>query len=215
MTSNYVSPNYEHGKLESPSYSDLVDVFEDRMRKWLLEPIQHLLTREHGDIPAISLALGYFEGVEIYCSGQDSKGTSKEFFRRGFKRIFRPKPEDHHIFDEMINGLYVQARCGFAHDGLFRNRVFFSEGRPEALNVTWPKKNGEFDNSGELESIVINAKCFVDGAVKHFDQYVNALRSETDATLKANFLAVVDLKWGLNEPDRIIGMTGSEFFGKA
>lgn len=215
MTINHVSPSYEHTKIDSPSYSDLVDVFEDRMRKWLLDPAQHLLTLEHGEVPAIALILGYFEGIEIYYSGQDSNRASKEFFRRGFQRIFRPKAENDHLFDEMVNGLYIQARCGFSHDGLFRNRVFFSDARPEALSITWPSKNGEFDMTGQLESIVINAKRFVDGVVKHFEQYVAALRSETDATLKANFLAAVDLKWGLNEPDRFIGMTESEFFGRA
>lgn len=215
MTDHYVSPSHTHEKLDSPSYADLVDIFDDRMRNWLLDPAQHLLSLEHGAVPAISLILGYFEGIEIYYTGKDSKGSSKEFFRRGFQRIFRPKPENNHLFDEMVNGLYVQTRCGFAHDGLFRNRVFFSDGRPEALNVTWPKKNGEFDKDGEVESIVINARRFIDGVVKHFNQYIAALRSETDAALKANFIAAVDLKWGLNEPDRFIGMTESEFFGGA
>lgn len=214
MALSHVSPSYEHTKLESPSYSDLVDVFEDRMRKWLLEPAQHLLSMEYGDVPAISLTLGYFEGIEIYFSGQDSDRTSKEFFRRGFQRVFQPRPESAHIFDETVNGLYVQARCGFSHDGLFRNRVFFSDGRPEALTITWPKKDGEFVKTSQIESIVINAKRFVDGVVRHFEQYVADLRSEEDETLKANFLKVVELKWGLNEPPRFIGMTENEFFGK-
>lgn len=215
MADHYVSPTHTHEKLDSPSYSDLIDVFESRMRKWLVEPAQHLLTIEHGDVPAVSLVLGYFEGIEIYCSGQDSKGSSKEFFRRGFKRIYRPAPENDHLYDQIIDGLYVQARCGFAHDGLFRNRVFFSDGRPEALNITWPRKNGEFVKDGQLESIVINAKRFVEGVAKHLDQYVADLRSEKDQALKENFLAAVALKWGLDEPDRVIGMTEDEFFGRA
>jgi hypothetical protein len=212
ITLHHVSPNHTHEKLDAPSYGDLIDVFEDRMKKWLLQPAVHLLTIEHGDIPAVSLILGYFEGIEIYCSGKDSKGASKEFFRRGFQRVFSAKPENAHLFDEIVDGLYVQARCGFAHDGLFRNRVFFSNARPEALNVTWPRKNGEFVKDGHVESVVINAARFIDGVVKHFDRYVADLRSETDAALKANFLAAVDLKWGLHEPNRVIGMSESEFF---
>jgi hypothetical protein len=208
----HISPTHTHEKLDSPSYSDLVDVFEDRIRKWFLEPALHLLNLEHGDVPAVSLVLGYFEGIEIYHSGQDSNGASKDFFRRGFQRVFSTKPENAHLFDGVVDGLYVQARCGFAHDGLFRNRVFFNDSRPEALNVTWPRKDGEFVKDGHLESIVINAARFVDGVIKHFDQYIAALRSETDPVLKANFLAAVDLKWGLTEPDRIIGMTENEFF---
>ncbi|BAU49644.1 hypothetical protein SVA_3096 [Sulfurifustis variabilis] len=211
-TVHHISPSHTHEKLESPSYSDLVDVFEDRMRKWLLEPALHLLTLEHGDAPAVSLVLGYFEGIEIYCSGKDSKGASKESFRRGFQRVFRTKPENSHLYDEIVDSLYVQARCGFVHDGLFRNRVFFSDARPEALNVTWPRKDGEFVKDGHLESVVINAARFVDGVVVHFNSYISDLRAESDPDLKANFLAAVELKWGLNEPDRVIGMSESEFF---
>ena len=214
-TPHHISPIHTHEKLDSPSYSDLVDVFEDRMRKWLIEPALHLLKLEHGDVPAVSLILGYFEGIEIYHSGQDSKGASKAFFRRGFQRVFSTKPENAHLFDEVVDGLYVQARCGFAHDGLFRNRVFFNDARPKALNITWPRKDGEFVKDGHLESVVINAARFVGGVIKHFDKYIAALRSETDPVLKANFLAAVDLKWGLAEPDRVIGMTESEFFSGA
>ncbi len=214
-TLHHISPNHSHEKLNSPSYGDLVDVFEDRMRKWLLDPALHLLKLEHGDVPAVALVLGYFEGIEIYYSGKDSKGASKDFFRRGFQRVFSTKPENAHLFDEVTDGLYVQARCGFAHDGLFRNRVFFNYARPEALSFTWPRKDGAFVKDGHLESVVINAARFVDGVIKHFDRYIAALRSESDPVLKANFLTAVDLKWGLNEPDRVIGMTESEFFSGA
>lgn len=211
-TLNYVSPSHTHEKLDSPSFLDLVDVFEDRIRNWVLEPSKSLLALEHGAVPAFALVLGYFEGIEMYISGDDSKGRSKEFFRRGFQRVFRMKPENAHFFDDIVDGLYVQARCGFAHDGLFRNRVFFSSTRAEALNATWPKKDGEFVRNGHLESVVINAARFIDGVVEHFDKYVAELRSEADPELKARFLQVVGIKWGLNEPDRVIGMTEDEFF---
>ncbi len=215
ITVHHISPTHTHNKLDSASYGDLVDVFEDRMRKWLLEPAQHLLSLEHGTVPAVSLILGYFEGIEIYCSGKDSKGASKEFFRRGFQRVFSINPENAHLFDEVVGGLYVQARCGFAHDGLFRNRVFFSDARPEAINITWPKKDGELVRGGHIESVVINGARFADGILEHFERYIDALRSESDPLLKANFLAAVDLKWGLNEPDRVIGMSEADFFGGA
>lgn len=212
-TLHYISPSHTHEKLDSASYSDLVDLFEDRMRKWLLEPVLHLLKLEHGNVPAVSLVLGYFEGIEIYHSGKDSKNASKDFFRRGFQRVFRTKPENAHLYDDVVDGLYVQARCGFSHDGLFRNRVFFNDARPEALSVTWPRKDGVFLKDGHLESVVINADRFVAGVVEHFDKYIALLRAESDLVLKANFLAAVDMKWGLNEPDRVIGMSESEFFG--
>lgn len=160
-TRHYVSPTFTHEKLDSPSYADLVDVLEDRMRNWVLDPSSHLLQLVHGAVPAVALSLGYFEGIEIYHSGQDSKSASKESFRRGFQRVFAPVTAGSQVFDEVVDGLYVQARCGFAHDGPFRNRVFFSDSKPEALNVTWPRKDGAFIKDGHLESVVINATRFV------------------------------------------------------
>ena len=38
------------------------------------------------------------------------------------------------------------------------------------------------------------------------------LREGADAETKRKFEAAVALKWGLNEPDRVIGMTEDEFF---
>jgi hypothetical protein len=33
-----ISPNFDDAKLDSGSIEDLIDVFEDRVRHWLLEP---------------------------------------------------------------------------------------------------------------------------------------------------------------------------------
>jgi hypothetical protein len=37
-----ISPNFPDEKLYNPSLEDLIDVFEDRVRWWLLEPAQAL-----------------------------------------------------------------------------------------------------------------------------------------------------------------------------
>ncbi len=212
---HFVSPNFTHEKLESPSYLDIVDVFEDRMRNWLLAPAAQLLSFPNGTVAAVALALGYFEGIEIYHSGEDSDRKSKEFFRRGFQRVFNADPSGAHVYDEMVNALYIQARCGFAHDGLFRNRVFFSTVKPQALNVTWPRKNGVFINEGHLESVIINPQRFCESINIHFTTYIAALRAESDVELKANFLAAVERKWALNEPGPFIGMTEDKFYNGA
>jgi len=73
MVRNYISPNFTWEKLENPSFDDLVDVFEDRLRNWLLEPAKSLLQLPHGFVAAISLLLTYFESIQTYISGQDSK----------------------------------------------------------------------------------------------------------------------------------------------
>lgn len=209
---NFISPSYTAEKLVSPRYLDLVDVFEDRMRHWLLEPAKHLLDQQHGAVAAMSLVIAYFEGIEIYCTGKDSDRQSTQFFRRGFRRVFAIAPENEHVYDEVISALYSQMRCGFAHEGLFRKRIYFGEARPEPICVTWPRKDGRFIKDGHLESAAINPRKFVAAVEHHFNKFVAELRGEADAERTANFLAAIELQWGLNEPEHLIAMTQEEFF---
>ena len=82
------------------------------------------------------------------------------------------------------------------------------------MTVTWPKENGVFKTNGKFESAAINAPRFVDGVRVHFTRYVAALRAGSDLQLCANFQAVVDLKWMLNEPAPVIGMCEDDFFSR-
>lgn len=43
-----ISPNFSSEKLQNPTIEDLIDVFEDRMRFWLLEPAKVLAPNPHG-----------------------------------------------------------------------------------------------------------------------------------------------------------------------
>ena len=176
-TQNFISPNFRNEKLESPTYEDLLDVFEDRMRNWFLLPAKCLLEIPHCQIAAVALLIAYFERIQIY-----------------------------------LSAIYGQARCGFAHDGMFRNRLFFSEVRPEPLNVTFPKKiGGELDLT-QVESILINPFRLYESIQTHFEQYLADLRNGTDKDLKNAFEVTVKLKWALDEPDRAIGMSEKEFY---
>ena len=75
-----ISPSYTDKKFDNPSVDDLIDVFEDRLRRWMLNPAKGLLSTEHGQIAAFCLALTYFEGVWSYMEGRGSQGHSKQFF---------------------------------------------------------------------------------------------------------------------------------------
>lgn len=210
-TRYFISPNFTHKKLEPLFYKDVVDVFEDRMVNWLLAPARKLLDFPHGSVPAVALATNYIEGIEIYISGLDSKGQSKEFFRRGFKRIFTPIDITEQMRDAIANALYDTLRCGFAHDGMLRNRVYFSDIHNEPFTVTWPRKNSEFDPLGHLESVVINPSCFIEGIELHFKKYISQLRAKDSSPEQERFRAAVKLKWALDEEPPIIAMTEDEF----
>ena len=214
-TKHFVSPNYTHEKLEPPFYKDVVDVFEDRMLNWLLVPAKKLLKVKHGSVAAVALATNYLEGIEIYASGKDSKNKSKEFFRRGYKRVFASVSGPIHLQDAIANSLYDLLRCGFAHDAMFRSRIYFSSIRKAAFTITWPKKNGQFDPEGNLESAIINPERFIQCIEMHFAEYVKGLRAKDATVNKENFLAAVALKWNLDGSTHRIGMTEEEFMRDA
>ena len=111
----------------------------------------------------------------------------------------------------VANAIYNQARCGFAHDGMFRNRVFFTDVPSKPLILSFPKKNGILDLS-QVESIIINPSRFYESIRDHFEGYLKCLRDGSDAIKKQAFETAVSLKWALDEPDRAIGMTEEEFF---
>ena len=201
-----VSPNFNSKKLEPPFYKDVLDVFEDRVAGWLIMPAKKLLDIPHCSIAAVALATNYIEGIEIYMSGSDSKSKSQQFFIRGFKRIFTGAFSEE-LLDAIANAIYQSLRCGFSHDGMSRNRIYFNTARNEALTITWPKKNGEFDPSGKLESVVINPARFVDCIELHFKQYIKELRSKNSTGAKDAFLKAINLKWQLEEEAPLIAMT--------
>jgi hypothetical protein len=212
---HFVSPSFTHEKLEPPFYKDVVDVFEDRMLNWLLTPAKELLKVKHGAVAAVALATNYIEGIEIYASGRDSKGKSKAFFRNGYRRIFAAVSGPTHLQDAIADGLYEMLRCGFAHDAMFRHGIYFSTARKEAFTITWPKKNGQFDSDGELESAVINPRRFIECIEIHFNEYMKELRSKTPTPVKDKFLAAVELKWRLGQPGHFVGMTEEQFHSGA
>ncbi len=211
VTLNFISPNFGHEKLESATYEDLVDVFEDRIRNWFLMPAERLLEISHCQIAAVSLLMAYFEGIAIYLSGKDSKNRSFEFFAKGFSKVFPIQHEDKNAPRAVQSAIYNQMRCGFAHDGMFRNRVSFSDVPSKPIIISFPKQNDTL-NTTQIESIVINPRLFFESIKNHFEDYLKNLRTGADTTIKQSFEATVKLKWALNEGERAIGMTEEEFY---
>jgi len=148
----------------------------------------------------------------MYLSGEDSKNKSFEFFTDGFFKVFSIDHEDKSSYKIIARAIYDQARCGFAHDGMFRNRVFFSDVPSRRLLVSFRKKNGVLDLS-QFESIVINPFRFHESILIHFEGYVKSLREGSDSALTLAFQNAVKLKWALDDEARAIGMTEEEFYG--
>ena len=211
ITLSLISPNFDDEKLKSATFAGLVDIFEDRIRNWFLQPVDCLLEIPHCHISAVAILVAYFEGIEIYQTGVDSRNRSFEFFARGFSKVFPLQNCEERLLNDIHRAFYDQVRCGFVHDGMFRNRVFFSDIHPKPIIFTFPKINDTLETS-RIESIVINPKLLFESVRNHFENYLKDLRESNNEELKRNFQAAVDLKWGLDEEDPAIGMTEEEFY---
>jgi hypothetical protein len=205
-----ISPNYTWEKLENPNLDDLLDVFEDRQRNWLLKPAESLLQMQDY-VPTISLLFTYFESIQVYISGKDSKNASKKFFVDGFLVVFGSPNMDKSQLKKVAKTIYTEGRCGFFHNGLSGRKILYSPTRNEALTITLPKKDGKIDLNKEIESIVINPARFHWCVKRHFDKYISDLRKNENKTLRENFKKAVDVKWDMGGKDLIIGMTEKEF----
>ena len=190
-----ISPNYPPEKLQNPSIEDLVDVLEDRLKFWLLEPAKELASHQYGQIAGLALLLTYFEGVWSYIQGQDSRGKSGAFFKDSFVDTFRPCGLAPELLRRIATVLFEDARCGFFHDGLFRHRIFFGKVEGGCLSVTLPYTNGVLDEAGEIQSIVVDVEGVYKYVEGHLGKFLSLLRDSSQEELRARFKAFCQQKW--------------------
>lgn len=201
-----ISPHFHESKLDPNNIDDLIDVFEDRTRYWLFEPIQNLLREPNGGIAALGLLLTYFEGIAIYLDGRDSKDNSKSFFKRGFLDMFKAHGISNEILGSVSDLLYANARCGFFHDGFgFRGRILIAPDANQDLIITLPKINGLIDKKGAIQSIIINPNRLFIAIEHHFSSYMSELRNTSNVKVRLNFQEACKVKWKLERPPVVIG----------
>jgi hypothetical protein len=200
-----ISPTFTTDKLENPRVDDIIDVHDDRIRNWLLNPAATLLGQKHGSPAALCILLTYFEGAWSYKVATSSKGRSKEFFRLGFADVFKSSGVPEQVLLRIGDLLYVDARCGFFHDGMFRERVYFAEMNKD-LVITLPKKAGKLDLMGDIQSVLIDVGRCYDAVTRHFNANVAFLRN-TDNWMERNaFFAFFKSQCDWESPGPIIGM---------
>src|SRR5713101_3531167 len=84
----FASPRYPPEKLRAATTEDMIDVYEDRVRGFLLDHAKALTERPNSELAVLQLVIGYFESHAMYLLGQASKGKSEAFFRHGFLDVF-------------------------------------------------------------------------------------------------------------------------------
>ena len=209
----FLSPQYTHDKLTNASFEDLVDVFEDLWKSYVLAPCEMLLRFPHGDVAAMTVLSPYFEAIWIHISGEDSNGRSKQFFVKGFTNVFHSATPN---IDQAAEAIYEHVRCGLAHEGALRRKVHYSRLGANAFYLTYPKKkpSGELDLDAPVVSIILNPSRVYEGVTRHFEGFVRELRNTTDESTRTAFQKTCERLWGIGQGENIVGMTEEQFLGK-
>ncbi|MCY4559439.1 MAG: hypothetical protein OXF79_24320 [Chloroflexi bacterium] len=209
-----LTPKYDHEKIANPSLADLIDVFEDAWKGYILVPAQVLLNTDYGDIAAMTLLCPYFESIEALHRGKSSDNRSKEFFIAGFQRVFEEilGPADEQAARNAAEAIYVNVRNGVAHTGFPKDPVHFQRIKPKAFFLTYPLSgDGQLDTTKPVRSIFFNAQRIHDTVNWHLEHYVKTLRQPHETVLRDNFNHLMRSEWGIGKGDNVFGMTEKEF----
>ena len=210
-----LTPNYDHRKVANPTCADLVDVFEDAWKGYVLAQVETLLNNPDGDIAAMTLLSAYFESIEALHRGTCSEGHSREFFVCGFLRVF-DRTSDPHAAEIAARSIYRNVRCGVAHTGFPTRTVHFHRMNSNAFIVTYPlRPDGQLDTSRPVQSVLVNAARMHAAVDRHLHRYLEALRRPDEVTLRSNFDRLMRSSWGIGEDDNVVGMPEEEFLAPA
>ena len=194
----YISPSFTEDKLENPTCDDLIDVFEDRIKNWVIEPAKCLVADETFQVAGICLLLTYFEGTWPYIQVEESKGKSERFFIEAFVDVFRPSGFSVEVMKKVARTLYGDAICGFFHDGMFRDHIFFKRLDKGELYITEYNK--------KIESIVVDSSRFCKAIERHFAKLIANLRDPSCVKQRTTFQKMCRSRWDCEGEARHIGM---------
>jgi hypothetical protein len=182
-----ISPKYDSSKLDSGALDDRIDVYEDRVRGWLIDCGHILNKHEHAGFGVLQIGLAYFEGFTVFSRGEDSHNRSKEFFQEGLESTFAEVGSwSAPIRAAFVDVIYGNGRCGLFHLGMVRRRIVLSDGRP-VFRI-------ETDASGQsIENIFVDRYGFIKHIEQHHCRYVARLRDTVEVQLRKNF----DKAWAL------------------
>jgi len=200
MPSHQISSKYTETKLAAGcAVDDKIDVFEDWMDGWLLRHA-HALTdevyvfRKDAGFAVLMLTTAYFEPIESYHTGRSSERHSKEFFRKGFLRVFSDLPETlrQHGYPaadglaaDIADEMYSHLRCGLFHEGGTKHKLLIREDNA-TLGFMLEK------TTGDVGSIVVDPRRFLTDVQSHLRAYVAQLRDPSQVDPRQRFEAFFD-----------------------
>ena len=136
------SPGYTLQQLRAGNIDVWIDAFEDYIKKWYLSQARHLIQcgpdseRLDASYAALPLVIVFFEVLEAFSTGQDSRGNEARFFRNGFMRVFGGTidAERKRRLESIADIIYSQVRCGLFHSLATREKILLHHGVEDELH---------------------------------------------------------------------------------
>jgi hypothetical protein len=190
-----ISPKFTDAKLAAGcTVDDKIDVFEDQMsgrlliHAWAMCAQEYLYAKDAG-FAVLTLTSAYFEPIESYHTGKSSDHRSREFFRRGFLRVFpgllatlktSGYSDEARLAGEIADEIYSHMRCGLFHEGGTKHKVIIrDDNAPLGFMLE--------QTSGHVGSIVINPRLFLTFVQHHLNAYVAQLRDSSQTEVRRKF----------------------------
>ncbi|MGE0640721.1 MAG: hypothetical protein AB7G12_01485 [Thermoanaerobaculia bacterium] len=203
-----ISPNYGPEKQETGQIDDLIDVFEDRMRGWILEPARILgCVDSRFALPSVLIQSVYFESIAAYLKGDDSgarvkgKTRSAEFFQYGVIDVLKRDDIPLEAVKTLAAFLYREVRCRLFHEGVAGTGFFTKVGMGAAFVLEFPMKpDGTFDSSKPCNSVVVDPGELWVAIEKHLSRYLVRLRDPDENELRTSFERTYRRLVAMDEP---------------
>jgi hypothetical protein len=181
----WLSPSFTSEKLrgENDTIENRIDVYEDRVRGWLVRWAEYLNSvkiddRKHAGFAVLHLSLSYFEAFTIFLRGREApRGKSSEFFRAGVLEVF-PELKGDGNRDSILRILWEDGRNGLFHRGIALKRIRLRDNLERAFR---------FEATEGEKRVFVCRHSLVWRLLAHLDRYLGRLRNPTEIELRRNF----------------------------
>ena len=182
---HYITWKHKSTDFTAPlSLDDKVEIFYEQVYGWQLNIADKLVNGNdsiaHADFACLQIVLSYFEMISKYHEGDTSTHGSKRHFKKGVKRVYPNVFAGQPNIDDLLDRLYVGARCGLYHMGMTKPKLIVYSQAPSIA----------YDDQKDI--IAINTHSLTVELKTDLASYRDDLKDSSNTTLRSNFEAVFD-----------------------